>query len=155
MGEVLAESLELEASDLGEKTNEALQNYVDTMMQEMVTSYEIKDVTIEDGVGKARVSTTFGFNPEKASNVMQDTSVQAKVENMTNAYVIAHRSELTEIYTNSGQTALMQRVLDDLAADILDYAHDQIMATGETTQDTILLLEKNDEGKWLVTGEQV
>ena len=148
--EILAKEVNLNVSDLSDKTKAAIDDYVQTMMKNMVKSYEIKDVKEEsDSVGKVTASVTFGFDPEAAGKV----DVNAEVEQMATDYMNANMAELTNIYMTGGQTALMQKVLDDLVEDILDLYTDAVMKTGETTQDVTFVVEKVDD-KWLISGEE-
>ena len=150
MDELLAQEVGLDAADLSEKTKAATNDYIQNMMKNMVKSYEIKEVSEEsDGVGKVVASVTFGYDPEAAGKV----DVTDQVEKMSTDYMNANMAELTNIYLSGGQTALMQKVLDDLAGDILDLYTDEVMKTGETTKDVAFIVEKVDD-KWLISGEE-
>lgn len=150
MDEVLAKELGMNASDLSDKTKAAVDEYITTMLTTMVKSYEIKDVKEEsDGVGKVTISATFGYDPEAAGKV----NVNDQVEALTNDYMNKNMTELTNIYMSEGQTALMNKVLDDLVVDILNLYTDEVMKTGETTEQTTFIVEKVDD-KWLISGEE-
>ena len=49
---------------------------------------------------------------------------------------------------------MFNTVLDDLLPDILSKYMDQVLETGEVTQNSVMTLEKQDDGSWLVTGEK-
>jgi len=150
MDEELAEAMGVKASDLSDKTKETMDNFVNDVLKSMIKSYEIKDVTIDDeGVGKVNVSTTFGFDPDKIA----DIDVNDQVEKKATDYMTGHMAELTELYNSGGETAIINKVFEDLAPELLGLYKEEMMKTGEVTQDTVLTV-KNMDGKWLVTEEE-
>ena len=76
------------------------------------------------------------------------------IETIAMKYMSENQDELTEIYQNDGETAMFNKVLDDLLPDILSKYMDQVLETGEVTQNSVMTLEKQDDGSWLVTGEK-
>ncbi len=146
-----AAALGVDANTLSDKAKTELQEFVDKLLQSMVKSYEIGNVTEpEEGVGKAELSAVFGFDPEKA----KDVDINSEMEQMMNDYMASNMAALTELYASGGQQAITNKVVDDLLGDILDKYVDAVLATGEMTQDTVLTIE-NKDGKWLVTDEDV
>lgn len=152
MDEIFAESLgiDISAEDLGESTKTGLQDFVDTLLDNMVTSYEIKDVSVDGDTGTASVTTTYGYDPEK----MQEIDLDDEVGTLATEYMKKHQTELLEIYQNDGEAAMYSKVLDDLLPDILSKYMDEVLKTGEVTQDSVLTLTKQDDGSWLVTGDK-
>lgn len=149
MDEELAEAVGVDVSALSDTTKDAVNKYVNKMLQNLVTAYEITEVTeTDDGIGKVKVTTTYGFDPEKGDEI----DVNDEIEAMTTEYMTENMSELTQIYSTGGQEALMSKVLDDMAGQILDLYADAIMQTGEVTQDSVFTVE-NKDGKWLITAE--
>lgn len=47
----------------------------------------------------------------------------------------------------------MNKVLDDLAEELLQTYEDAVLKTGETTEDTVLTVENRD-GKWVIVSEE-
>ena len=152
MDEIFAESLgiDISADDLGESTKAGLQDFVDKLMGNLVKSYEITDVSVKDSTGTVNITTTYGYDPDK----MQDIDLDDEVETIAMKYMSENQDELTEIYQNDGETAMFNKVLDDLLPDILSKYMDQVLETGEVTQNSVMTLEKQDDGSWLVTGEK-
>ena len=148
--EEFASAMGMDADQLSDTAKTSVQGFVDNLLKNMIKSYEIGDVTEEEGVGKVNVSTTFGFDPDK----MQDVDINGEIEEMATKYMTDNMTELMEIYNNDGQQAMMKKVIDDLLDDILDKYTDAVMATGEVSQDSVMTVE-NKDGKWLVTEEKV
>lgn len=148
--EELAKSVGISVDDLSDETKEVVDSYVKDMLNNMIKSYEITGASKDgDTAGKVTAKITFGFNPETASKV----DVNAEMEEMVNTYMTENMAELTEIYQSGGQTALMVKVLDDMAGDILKFYTDKIMETGETTEDVVFNVE-NKDGNWLIVSEE-
>ncbi len=151
MDQVFAESLgmDLSAEDLGESTKAGLQDFIDTLLQNLVTSYEITDVTVADDTGTVNVTTTYGYDPEK----MQDIDVNDEIETMAADYMAENQDALLKIYQEDGEAAMINKVLDDMLPEILKSYTDAVLETGEVTQDSALTLTQQD-GSWVVTGEK-
>ena len=151
MDQVFAESLgmDLSAEDLGESTKAGLQDFIDTLLQNLVTSYEITDVTVADDTGTVNVTTTYGYDPEK----MQDIDVNDEIETMAADYMAENQDALLKIYQEDGEAAMINKVLDDMLPEVLKSYTDAVLETGEITQDSVLTLKQQD-GSWVVTGEK-
>ena len=149
MDEELASSLGMSTSDLSDKTKTIIDKYVKDMMGKMIKSYEIGEITEEKDSAKVNLSVTFGFDPNKVDSV----DVTDEVEKRTNDYMEDNMTELTQVYQSGGQTALMNKVLDDLAEELLQTYEDAVLKTGETTEDTVLTVENRD-GKWVIVSEE-
>lgn len=142
-------SLGMDADDLSDSTKAKLEEFVGTLLSGLVKSYEIGEITEADGKASVNLTTTFGFNPDKIDEI----DVNDEIEEMATKYVEEHMDELMDVYNEGGQDAIIAKVLDDLIADILDKYSEEITNTGETTEQTVMTLEKKD-GKWLVTGDE-
>lgn len=148
--ESFAEAVGVSVDDLSDKTKAEIQGFTDNLMDKMVTSYEITDVTEDaDGKGRVALNTTFGFDPDKGNDIDMDD----ETEKMVTEYTEKNSAELMQIYQNGGEQAMMNKILDDLMGDILQKYTDAIMATGEVSQESVMLLE-NKDGKWLVVSEE-
>lgn len=150
MDQVFADAAGSDADSLSEKTRADLQGFVDTLMKNLVKSYEITDVVEDaDGKGRVTVNTTFGFDPDK----VDDIDMNDEMEEMVTEYTEKHLSELMSIYQNDGEQAMMNKLMDDLIGDLLKKYTDAIMKTGEVFQESVMILE-NKDGKWLVIFEE-
>ncbi|MBQ6401175.1 MAG: hypothetical protein IJI20_02695 [Firmicutes bacterium] len=148
--ESFAEAVGVSVDDLSDKTKAEIQGFTDNLMDKLVTSYEITDVTEDaDGKGRVALNTTFGFDPDKVDDIDMDD----ETEKMVTEYTEKNSAELMQIYQNGGEQAMMNKILDDLMGDILQKYTDAIMATGEVSQESVMLLE-NKDGKWLVVSEE-
>ena len=145
-----ASSVGMSEDELSDKTKETIHNYVNEVLTKMIKSYEIGEITEEEeNKAKVNVDVTFGFDPDK----MDDVDIDGMAETMAQDYMEKNMQELTKIYQEQGQTALMNKVLDDLAPDLLGAYVDEIMKTGEVNRSSVLTVE-NKDGKWLITGEE-
>lgn len=144
-----AESMGVDEKSLSDRTREDIQEFMDTLLQNLVTSYEITDVTENDGKGSVHASITYGYDPDK----MQEIDLNDEIGDMAEKYTDEHMDELTEIYQKDGQEAMISKLLDAMMGEVLKKYTDAVMETGEVTQDAILTLEKQDD-KWVVTGEK-
>ena len=147
--EELANSVGMDPSQLSDKTKETVNNYVNELLSSMIASYEIGEITEpEEGKAEAKVDVTFGFDPDKMTNI----DINSEAEALAQDYMNENMAELQKIYMEGGQDALMNKVLDDLVGDLLDKYVEEVKKTGQVDRASTLTLE-NKDGKWLITGE--
>ena len=119
------------------------------LLSSMIASYEIGEITEpEEGKAEAKVDVTFGFDPDKMTNI----DINSEAEALAQDYMNENMAELQKIYMEGGQDALMNKVLDDLVGELLDKYVEEVKKTGQVDRASTLTLE-NKDGKWLITGE--
>lgn len=144
-----AEAMGIEADSLSDSTKKDLQVFVDSLMENLVSSYEITEVSESGGIGTVKATINYGFDPEK----MQDIDLDDEIESMAEDYMNEHMSELTEIYSSGGQDAMMASLLEGLMGPVLDRYTEQVLKTGGVSQNCVMNLE-NEDGKWLVISDR-
>lgn len=148
MGDEFAKAVGTDPESLSDTTKTTLEEFTSKIMSQLVKSYEIGEVTQEGDTGTAQVSVTFGFDPEKIS----DIDANEEMEALATTYMEDHMTELMDAYNNGGEEAVIAKVIDDLLPDLLDKYGEKILSTGEVTNDSTLSLAKKD-GKWVVTAD--
>lgn len=144
-----AEALGMDSNDLSDTTKESLQGFVDTLMTNLVSSYELTEVSEKDGIGTVRAVINYGFDPDK----MKDIDLDEEIEDLSEDYMNEHQEELLALYNDGGQDAMVNKLLEDLMGQILERYTDEVLQTGEVSQDTVMNLE-NQEGKWVVISDR-
>lgn len=135
----------VDSSAIDESVKEKLNSFVETMKENFLTSYEIKDVSEKDGKGIVKADLSLGFNFDEIQNM----DLSGDLEGIVSDYMTEHMAELVELAGD--EAALMSKVITDLAPVMLDKYSEEMLATGGGTEEVILTLEEKD-GKWLVTG---
>ena len=133
----------VDSSAIDESVKEKLNSFVETMKENFLTSYEIKDVSEKDGKGIVKADLSLGFNFDEIQNM----DLSGDLEGIVSDYM----TELVELAGD--EAALMSKVITDLAPVMLDKYSEEMLATGGGTETVTLTLEEKD-GKWLVTGSE-
>lgn len=136
--------LGIDPSVVDDSTKEKITGYVDTMMENFLTSYEIKDVSETDGKGIVKAELNLGFSLDEIKNM----DLSSELEGIVSDYLAEHMGELAALA--SDETALMNKVITDLAPVMLDKYSEKMLATDGGTEEVTLTLEEKD-GKWIVT----
>ena len=134
----------VDPSTVDESVTEKLNGFVDTMKENFLKSYEIKDVSENGGKGIVKADLELGFNLDEIRNM----DLQGELEGIVSDYMSENIAEL--IALSGDEAALMNKVITDLAPVMLDKYSDEMLATGGGTEEVTLTLEEKD-GKWLVT----
>ena len=135
----------IDPSTVDESVKEKLNSFVDTMKENFLLSYDIKDVSEKDGKGVVKADLNLGYNLDEIRNM----DLQGDLEGIVSEYMNEHMAEL--IVLSDDQAALMNKVITDLAPVMLDKYSAEMLATDGGTEEVTLTLEEKD-GKWLVTG---
>ena len=135
----------IDPSTVDESVKEKLNSFVDTMKENFLLSYDIKDVSEKDGKGVVKADLNLGYNLDEIRNM----DLQGDLEGIVSEYMNEHMAEL--IALSGDQAALMNKVITDLAPVMLDKYSAEMLATDGGTEEVTLTLEEKD-GKWLVTG---
>lgn len=136
--------LGIDPSAVDDSTKEKITGYVDTMMENFLTSYEIKDVSETGGKGIVKAELNLGFSLDEIKNM----DLSSELEGIVSDYLAEHMGELAVLA--SDETALMNKVITDLAPVMLDKYSEKMLATDGGTEEVTLTLEEKD-GKWIVT----
>lgn len=135
----------IDPSTVDESVKEKLNSFVDTMKENFLLSYDIKDVSEKDGKGVVKADLNLGYNLDEIRNM----DLQGDLEGIVSEYMNEHMAEL--LVLSGDQAALMNKVITDLAPVMLDKYSAEMLATDGGTEEVTLTLEEKD-GKWLVTG---
>ena len=150
MEEMFAEEMGVETSEISDETKASLEEFSTTFLENMLKSYEIKDVSDDgDGVGTVVASVTYGFDGDKIDEI----DIEAEAKEAMEKYLDEHESELVSLYSSGGESAVMSKLMNEMVDDLLDSFMDKILENGEVTEDVSLTV-KNIDGKWLVTEDK-
>lgn len=136
--------LGVDPATVDESVTEKLNAFVDTMKENFLKSYEIKDVSENGGKGIVKADLSLGFNLDEIQNI----DLQGDLEGIVSDYMAENMGDL--IALASDEAALMNKVITDLAPVMLDKYSEEMLATDGGTEEVTLTLEEKD-GKWLVT----
>lgn len=142
----LIDSLGVEEEDLSEETLAAINDFRDTLSAQLIESYDLGEITIEDGKGIAECSITFGYDRDSLFDVGESVDVQT----LTTDYAQEHIAELTDIYNSQGEEALKKELLNGVVPVILTSMKDFILSSGESCE-VFHLVAENFDGKWMIT----
>lgn len=117
-----------------------------TFDDQIITSYELGDITEENGTGKVRASVTYGFDLDK----LEDIDVNAIIADSEAKYEADHQAELDFIRRSEGDTAVGNALMDGISEEVLALYSEQALATGEVTRDVLLTVENTEDG-WKVS----
>ena len=144
--EEMLKSLGVEEENTSEEAMAAIEDFRDTMLGELVKSYEIGEIQIEDGIGYVSCDFTYGYDPDS----LNESDLSASVQDIATSYTQENLDKLIEIYNTQGQDALTQAIVNGILPDLLGGMKEYIMSSGEKDVTCILKIE-NIEDKWLVT----
>ena len=98
----------------------------------------------EGDKGTVTATITYGFDED----AVDDVNIDAELETVMNDYMTEHMDELVALADD--ETALMNKVVGDIAPTIFELYTDAILETGGKTGDVNMTVEQVD-GAWKVT----
>lgn len=141
-------SMGVEKEDMGEEAQNAVNEYVKSVVDKAYKGFEIQDIKVQEG-GTAAVTAkiTLGYNPDASSGVPDET------KEVVDQYQTDHYDELIAIYTEDGQKAMYNKIYNDLIPLVIGKMKEAIENSEPSEEKTILTLV-NKDGKWLVNDLQ-
>ena len=118
----------------------------------MVTSYEIKDVTINDDKSATVIaSVTTAFSIEAT----ETEAFQQKLNDAINQYNTDNYDNILEMTEQQGEEAAKAKIYEDLTLMIIDMYDSELSSSNPESYAITLTLQKNAEtGNWYVTNIQ-
>ena len=150
LSEYFLKSMNATPDELTEESMAAIDNLADTLLNSFVTSYEIGEVTEEDGVGYVSCTITYGYNPDS----LDDDGYADEVNSIVQKYTQENMDELISYYNDNGQEALSKKIVNDVLPDVCDVILKHITESGEKTENAIIKVEKPDD-RWIVTEAKI
>ena len=142
---------EVGGASLSEETKTKVEDFSNKLTN-MVTSYEIKDVTINDDKSAtviASVTTAFSLS------ATQTEAFQQKLDDAINQYNTDNYDKILEMTAQQGEEAAKAMIYEDLTLMILDIYEAELNNSGQENYAITLTLQKNAEtGSWYVTNIQ-
>lgn len=147
--DMLYESLDLESmgltvDDLSEDARASVTRFGNTIIQELIGSYEIADISVNGDTAEVTGTVTYGYNTDF------DVDTDAITTEIMDTYMAENMDALLEVYTNEGESAMLLKAFNDIMPDMLDQFTDAILETQGETDDMTCTVTKTD-GKWLIT----
>ncbi len=140
------DSLGVAEEDLSDEAMAAINDFRDTLSAQLIESYDLGEITAEDGKGIVECSITFGYD----RNSLFDVGESLDVQTLTTDYAQEHIAELTDIYNSQGEEALQKELMNGVVPIIMTSMKDFVLSSGEKREDFHLIAE-NLEGKWMIT----
>jgi len=125
------------ADTYGQTFVDETNKFVKTVFNELITSYEIKEIKEEDGKYKVSVSAKM----KDLSGISFD---QSELTSMMQEYQTKHLSELQKIATEKGQSAVIEKVMSDLAPTLFNSMAEKVK--GVEAKDATLNLTLVESG---------
>lgn len=146
------EGLALDKSAFGEAAIASVDDFGKYYSEALIQNYSIIDVTEKDGVGS--VTATITTYSAETLSALSGEDFQSELTTLLTDYQNENLNDLSAIYLNEGEDAMMIKIFDDLMPDIMDIMRN--LLDGFTTEEVklTLIVEKVDE-KWIVTGATV
>ena len=146
----LCETLGASMDELPDEAVKALEELQQKMINDYVASYEIKDVSEEDGSATIKCSVDYGYDTEAISN----SSYATEISNRMTEYVQENMDELSKIMTEEGDEAVTKKIVSDMLPEIANSLMEAIENTGGKSEDVTIKVEKQND-KWLVTEARI
>ena len=137
----------VEMEDLSEDALAAIEKFKNFVLENLVESYEIGDITVDGDSATVEAVVNYGFDPDQVA----DVDVNADLESLLNDYMANNMEDLISVLNNEGEDALQIKILNDLIGDILDLYSAAIIEQGGISEDSVIFLDKVD-GNWTITG---
>lgn len=147
--EMFYESLGLEEmgiseDDISDEAKAAISKMSDTIIQELVGSYEISDISVNGDTATVNGTVTYGYNTDF------DIDIDGINNEVMSEIPDDQMSEYAEIYTNDGEAAMMAKIMNDLMPTLLD-RYTQALTESEGETDTLQATVTKTDGKWLIS----
>ena len=138
-----------DTSDLTAETLSELDEFCN-LFSNMVTGYEVKEVTANDDGSVTAIAT---ITTDFPVDIIKSSSTSEKVMEAAGAYSSEHEEEIATLYAEQGEEATQSKILNDVFLVALQTYEDLIKASAPQEYAIALKLEKNaDTGTYLVTG---
>ena len=138
-----------DTSDLTAETLSELDEFCN-LFSNMVTGYEVKEVTANDDGSVTAIAT---ITTDFPVDIIKSSSTSEKVMEAAGAYSSEHEEEIATLYAEQGEEATQSKILNDVFLVALQTYEDLIKASAPQDYAIALKLEKNaDTGTYLVTG---
>ena len=137
-----------DTSSLTEETLNELDDFCN-LFSNMVTGYEIKDITPGDDGSLTAIAT---ITTDFPVDIIKRSSTSEKVMEAAGAYSSEHEEEIAALYAEEGEEATQNKILNDVFLVALETYEELIRDSSPQDYAIALKLEKNaDTGSYLVT----
>ena len=135
----------VEKEEMGEEAQNAVSEYVKSVVDKAYKSFEIQDIKVQEGdTAAVTAKITLGYDPNVSSNVPDET------KEVVDQYQTEHYDELIAIYTEDGQKAMYNKIYNDLIPLVIGKMQEALENSEPSEEKSVLTLVKTD-GKWLVS----
>lgn len=145
LSEVQGQADELLDDSLGEVYNNEAREFIDYVLSKSVTEYTIGDIKEDSDQATAEVTgKCLDFETMDVSVGEVDT------DTLTENYLTEHMDELSQIYSEQGEEAVNQKIMDDCAPLIFDQMKTAVDSI-ETREFDLQITLTQQDGKWLIS----
>lgn len=132
-----------------EEAQEAIAECWTSMAKNMVQDYELKKITIEDGVGTVEATITM-YSLDSINQINDIEVVQEKFLEYMPELTDEFYSDLLEVYENEGEEAMLAAMTNSMLPYIAEAIND-LIANFETEDVDITLTIKKVGSEWVIT----
>ena len=149
--ERIYENFNVDREGLETDAQEKVTEYCGEIAKSYVTDYKIGEIREEDGGAVAETVVTFGYDMEE---VLEGKELEEGIEKTILSYQDENVDQILENYLSGGQSAMMQRIYNDLLPDILKLIGTTVKNSDPIKREIELRVEKSGED-WKVTEAKV
>lgn len=142
------DSLGVTGDVISEETRASVTAFVDNLKKDIVSGYEISDVSVDGDMAVVDGTVTFGYDldTEKTGKKL----LEEEMDGVMQAYMQENQEALSKLYTEEGQDAMLGKMFNDLIPSVMDRYAEAIRATDGGTRPLHFAVEKRGDA-WLIS----
>ena len=140
-GSLDLESMGLTQDDLSDEAKAAITGLGDTVIKNLIGSYEISDIAVNGDTADVKGTVTYGY----------DTNYDVDFDAISESAISDEQmNEIAEIYANEGEAAAKKKFVNELVPVLMTKYGEALLAT-EGATDTLEATVTKTDGKWMIT----
>ena len=143
-GSLDLESMGLTQDDLTDEAKAAITGLGDTVIKNLIGSYEISDIAVNGDTADVKGTVTYGYDTNFDIDI--DAINAEYMDSMSDEQI----NEIAEIYANEGEAAMMKKIVNDMVPGLMEKYGSSLLAT-EGATDTLEATVTKTDGKWMIT----
>lgn len=139
----------LESLDMGETFDQEANEFATNAVKAAITSYKIKDSKMEDGT----ISVLVDIDGKDYENI-DFTTMENELNTYTQNYANENMDRLAQIYTQQGEDAMMEAMMQDISSYMFDKI--ETLFTGAAQKQYQMRFDLvQDEDEWKINGAEI
>lgn len=139
----------LESLDMGETFDQEANEFATNAVKAAITSYKIKDSKMEDGT----ISVLVDVDGKDYENI-DFTTMENELNTYTQNYANENMDRLAQIYTQQGEDAMMEAMMQDIGGYMFDKI--ETLFTGAAQKQYQMRFDLvQDDDEWKINGAEI